>query len=174
MAEQTDALGRLMGFSAPEAISTLARLFNPLGSAEAAEVPRDPYQSIGYGAPSRLMGGGGVGTTPERISRAAIRIGDKTYTAPNHAQAIRNAEQSTGTPFNELISGLPESQIVDGFVTNTGRFVNRNEATAIAERARQLRGSPPEGGLITQDIRGVLGTLSPLAVLPLLYGEDKR
>lgn len=47
------------------ALARLLEIFSPVGTANAAELPRDPYNPIGYGAPSRLAGGGG-GVQPIR------------------------------------------------------------------------------------------------------------
>ena len=68
--------------------------------------------------------------TKETISAAAIKLGDgRIETGVNHAEIIDR------TGISDFLGAD------DGFVTNTGRFVSREEAAIIAESARQV----PEG-----------------------------
>jgi GNAT superfamily N-acetyltransferase len=72
---------------------------------------------------------------PRALKLAAIRFPDgKVFTGPAHAFAWYAAEAEGYPSYNDI---LPESQIPeDGFVTNDGEFLNRNEA---AERALELK-----------------------------------
>ena len=67
----------------------------------------------------------------ETIERAAIKIDDTVHSVPKpgrHHDVIRVVYDATGkTVFGE-----------QGFVTSTGRFVNRRVARKIAENAKQL------------------------------------
>src|SRR5207302_1050563 len=65
----------------------------------------------------------------ERISAAAVRVGGREYTGINHADA-----------YDALVKaeGKEPDFYEDGFVTDRGRFVEREEATKIAERAQQI------------------------------------
>mgnify|MGYP005862301831 CR=1 FL=1 len=69
---------------------------------------------------------------PEKIDQAAIRLGEKIYTGKNHADAIIAMEEDD--PDWDTSETNPE----DGFVTNTGRYVDRDEAGRIAKKAGQL------------------------------------
>lgn len=68
---------------------------------------------------------------PEKIQTAAVRIGDKVFTGFAHADAIVRAEEVMGVEPGALLregATPPES----GFLTTTGRFVDRHEADRIA------------------------------------------
>ena len=68
---------------------------------------------------------------PESIKSAAIMFGNDMYTGTNHAIAIR-----------ELAKVHPDwrehEYPKEGFLTNRKRFVDRDEAGKIADRAEQL------------------------------------
>lgn len=74
----------------------------------------------------------------EYIERAAVRHADgEVFSLPRparHCNVIVFMRDS-GKPYN--VPGLEERH-EQGFVTNTGRFVDRIEARAIAEAAGQL------------------------------------
>lgn len=53
---------------------------------------------------------------------AAVRFGDQTFTGPNHATALMKAD---------LGSVPPGAAMSDGFLTNWGRFVSREEAASL-------------------------------------------
>jgi Inorganic Pyrophosphatase len=74
-------------------------------------------------------------TDSERISSAAVQVEGKTYTGKTHADAIESAAKELGTT-TELATD--RSSDTGGFVTNTGRYVDRKEAQAIAERGNQV------------------------------------
>jgi len=65
----------------------------------------------------------------ERIKHAAYRDYDKNvYTGTTHAEIVdRHEEQDLPTDFEEA-----------GFVTNKGRFLNRDEALKLAQKAKQV------------------------------------
>ncbi len=67
---------------------------------------------------------------PERPVKAAMKIGDNIYEGYNHGLAISKAEQALGpealwSQFNRKNGFGPGSE---GFVTNKGRYVSRQEA----------------------------------------------
>jgi len=80
----------------------------------------------------------------ETISAAAIRYEDELYTGTNHGQAL-----------DQLMEARPrfkEKDIEEGFVTSTGRFVNRREADQIAFNAGQKKSGEYKGRLESPDV----------------------
>lgn len=75
---------------------------------------------------------------PERISAAAIRYKGKVYTDLNHTDATMKAVKATGDDLN-IVAKATAATDNDGFVTSTGRYVTRQEAVQVAERAEQLQ-----------------------------------
>jgi hypothetical protein len=71
--------------------------------------------------------------TPESIKSAAIMFNGGMYTGINHAFAIRQLEKKY--PDWQNVNTEP---VQEGFLTSAGRFVDRDEAGEIAEKARQL------------------------------------
>lgn len=87
---------------------------------------------------------------PERITRAAIRYKGNIVSLPQparHHDIIRHiADELKWHPHYLPVCG-PEDQ---GFVTNTGRFIDRVEAYRVALNAGQLlRGTP---NLFSEDV----------------------
>ena len=70
---------------------------------------------------------------PESILSAAIRFNDMMYAGTNHATAIRELEKDHPDWYK-----MSKEPVQEGFLTSAGRFVDRNEAGEIAERAEQL------------------------------------
>jgi hypothetical protein len=71
----------------------------------------------------------------EKIAAAAIDVNGRIFTGRNHSEAITRAERELGMHFDRMT----QAPIVDGFVTNGGRYVSRWEADDIARRASQGR-----------------------------------
>ena len=70
----------------------------------------------------------------ESIKSAAILFNnDEIYAGVNHAIAIRELEK-----VHPDWHKMPKYPTQEGFLTSTGRFVDRLEATEIAESADQL------------------------------------
>jgi hypothetical protein len=70
--------------------------------------------------------------TPERIAAAAVRFNGLTASLPipaRHGDIMRRLD----------VPAAPSDQ---GFITSTGRFVSRHEATVIAVRCGQLNKDP--------------------------------
>lgn len=70
----------------------------------------------------------------ERIAGAAILIGDLVITMPppaRHHTILHEMDRQGLDP----LQGIPDRQ---GFVTDTGRFVRRTDAAAIAIKAGQI------------------------------------
>jgi len=74
--------------------------------------------------------------TKERILDAAVRYKGEIYTGASHGHAVGALKKALGGGYiqKELLID-PEW---DGFVTSSGRFVNRKEAWLIARDARQF------------------------------------
>ena len=70
----------------------------------------------------------------ERIEESAVKCEDRIYTGKRHADCICEAIEAG--------ESLPIRMQQQGFVTNTGRFVTREEAWDIAVRAGQLKARP--------------------------------
>ena len=68
----------------------------------------------------------------EKIVAAAIRFNGEIVTGVNHALATRQLEKMH--PDWQKMSTEP---VEEGFLTSSGRFVDRREAAEIAERAAQ-------------------------------------
>jgi hypothetical protein len=84
---------------------------------------------------------------PERIESAAVRLPDGTVkTGATHA------EIAAGIDLDNLPKG--EHTLSDGFVTESGRFVEREEAAMIAHEAGQLKYSEPDSPLAVEDLKG--------------------
>lgn len=68
---------------------------------------------------------------PERLTAAALKVGDQVYTGATHGDAFEAA----------LKAGVPEGAIskldMNGFQTSTGRYVSREDALAIAQGSGQ-------------------------------------
>lgn len=77
----------------------------------------------------------------ERIVGAAIKVGDRVVEAPNHFDALDKAQKAG-------LSGIDDAS--RGFVTSTGRYVLREEASAIAEKAEQA--DKTQGVLMAEDL----------------------
>lgn len=86
----------------------------------------------------------------EKVISAAVLIGGKIYTGPSHGAASVQAYEdiydlemsSSGSQvwkdFSNWIRNQ-NKQNLDGFITNTGRFIDRTTANEIAEQAEQFK-----------------------------------
>lgn len=72
----------------------------------------------------------------EKIAAAAIKIGDEVFTGPVHFACMQKVIALPIDP-KQIVSMLVSA--VDGFITDTGRFVDRNEAFELASASRQLK-----------------------------------
>jgi hypothetical protein len=82
------------------------------------------------GAPRGALGSGIV-RPPEKITSAATKFDGKIYEGQTHADAYqkyKNETKNTDAAAGAAYGG-------DGFLTNTGRFVDREEAQRIVDRA---------------------------------------
>ena len=75
----------------------------------------------------------------ERIAQAALFFKGKLYTAAHHDDAL----YQLGRDYPDWQDKYAD-EIREGFTTNTGRFVDRNEAKNIADKADQLLQSMSE------------------------------
>lgn len=69
---------------------------------------------------------------PERVDWAAIKVGDKIFKGQNHFGAGEAAAKELGIPFDKVAD-----MAQDGFLTTTGRFVDRAEAGRIVDAIGQ-------------------------------------
>ncbi len=108
--------------------------------------------------------------TQEKIRNAAVLYKGKIYEGASHGHAfgelLKELKISDPELFKkvhgdefELVTILEAeeggSSNFEGFVTNTGRYVGRSEATVIAERARQLKKRKDLGSdLYSEDLVG--------------------
>jgi len=81
----------------------------------------------------RLYARGVEGESVERIDAAAVQYGDDVFVGINHGEAY---EKLTAI-HPEIIAA--NADIKNGFLTSTGRFVSRDEASVIADKAEQIR-----------------------------------
>ena len=82
----------------------------------------------------------GAITTPETIRAAAMLTPDGTiYSGSWHPAAYEEYMKYTGATREQVVEKLNSGAIKDGFVTSTGRFVTREEAAIIAEKANQFK-----------------------------------
>ena len=78
----------------------------------------------------------------KKIVAAAIKYNDKIYTGFDHGQAMKPLIELTLIPKN----------ITEGFITNTGEFVDRKKAMIIAKQAKQLTYETNKKTLISEDL----------------------
>lgn len=92
---------------------------------------------------------------PERIIGASYTAGGKHYVAPNHVLAMDQAVKDLGlTGTSDLVDlhgGFEGHHAANGFMTSTGRVVNRAEADRIASAAEQGQSTRP-GSLKSEDM----------------------
>jgi hypothetical protein len=92
---------------------------------------------------------------PEKIKESAIWIQQdhgRIFTGVNHGMAWLNAEDHYGGE-----TKVPQRGVVEGFITTTGRFVTREEASIIADRSLQVPyeeqlGGPKYRKLMAEDL----------------------
>jgi hypothetical protein len=72
----------------------------------------------------------------EKITAAAIRIGNEIYTGPTHFAAMQAIISVPGMDPHTVADMLLRGE--DGFITTEGRFVDRAEAFEIASQAAQM------------------------------------
>lgn len=72
----------------------------------------------------------------EKITAAAMRNDGKVYTGKTHFQIMRELIASPDMEGQDVAKWLLTAE--DGFVTTTGRFVDREEAFEIARSAAQI------------------------------------
>ncbi|MFZ1963361.1 MAG: hypothetical protein WAU78_07820, partial [Roseiarcus sp.] len=91
---------------------------------------------------------------PETIVGASFSVGDRVFVAPNHLAAMEEAQRALG-----LTGPNAEQDLIDragggadGFMTSTGRVVDRAEAATIAKAAAQGVPAGPEGRLRSEDV----------------------
>ncbi|MDD5318797.1 MAG: hypothetical protein PHF79_03215 [Candidatus Pacebacteria bacterium] len=66
----------------------------------------------------------------EAISAAALEYEGELFTAHSHAEAFLLLEKAR--------PNFIDSEVHDGFITTTGRFVDRDEALEIAKQTQQV------------------------------------
>lgn len=163
-AEEGSALPGIFEGSGPvdisPVISTIDRLFSTTASgtpeAQALAKARGMLTEL---APAADENGPAAQWRPinptdgEHIVSAAIKTpSGETFTGPNHALALDRAGEAGHDTFN-LVLGAPLDNgtrgptAIDGFITSTGRFINRAEAanlTGLRGRAENFIESTPD------------------------------
>lgn len=110
----------------------LATTMLPAGGGSKVAMAMAPLMARGFFKPA-------VG---EHIHAAAVKLGDKIYTGATHADALESAAKVLGRPADDILNSINASgqqHELGGFLTSSGRFVGRDEATKIADVASQLR-----------------------------------
>jgi len=74
--------------------------------------------------------------TNEKLAAAALRVGTETYTGRTHFMAMRKIIELPDIDKSTIADMAMQAE--DGFVTDTGRFVDRHEAFEIAVAAGQI------------------------------------
>ena len=90
-----------------------------------------------------------IDVVPETIKIAAIRYEGEIFTGSMHFEAYQKLRAIHPE------SSYKEGNIKDGFLTSTGRFVDRTEALEIAERMGQAKegaGRKIKGGLSSEEL----------------------
>lgn len=89
----------------------------------------------------------------EMVDKAALQYGGKTYTGMNHGYALQDIMNEHGSSDN-----IDFKAVKDGFTTNTGRFVSREEAMDIAKAQDQIdqkvkgQMAPDSSMLLSEDL----------------------
>ncbi len=78
-------------------------------------------------------------TPSETIRGAAVKFGDQVVEGPTHFDVLKTEAQRRGVDVMDVLGESNAGTAIDGFVTNTGRFVDRVEADAIARAADQVQ-----------------------------------
>jgi len=73
----------------------------------------------------------------EKIAASALRCGEQIFTGPTHFAAMHKI---IGLPVSAEQKAQMMLDAVDGFVTDAGRFVTREEGYAIAKGVGQIGG----------------------------------
>lgn len=78
-----------------------------------------------------------VESVGERIESAAVRYKGDVFMGPNHGMALSQLVEDDRYP--NIDTDVLADTAEDGFVTSTGRFVNKGEAYILAEKQGQLK-----------------------------------
>lgn len=110
--------------------------------------------------------------TQEYVVSAGMKVGDKVYTGTSHTDAIKSADEA-GENTMDIIK-----EDADGFVTNTGRFVSREEAVALNRLNGQkftesTSRSAPEGAVAENTKLPQGGKLINQGVVPLIQQAEE-
>lgn len=116
----------------------------PVRAAEMLEIAADHDPRIAESL-------GGHHLEPEKIAAAAIEHEGQIYTGVTHGDAMTNAAKAAGKSIDDMPDTLGSAG--DGFVTSHGRYVGREEAVSIANRADQMSPhAPPKPELRAEDL----------------------
>jgi hypothetical protein len=78
----------------------------------------------------------------ETIGPAATNVEGKIFAGKNHTETTEAAAKAKNMDFDEFIDKHTDDQVQHGFLTSTGRFVDRDEALSIARKNDQLKTGP--------------------------------
>lgn len=94
-----------------------------------------------------------VPETPEHVIASAMVVNGKVFTGPNHIVTM-DAAKAAGLD-------VANAKLQDGFVTSTGRFVDRQEALKLATKSDQIHpdsgGADITAGLDSDDLKPIPG-----------------
>jgi hypothetical protein len=91
-------------------------------------------------APARLPAVARTTPVGEWPTQAAVRISDKVFTGDSHFDAVTKAQEVLGEKVtHRLLSEGRDKVATDGFLTNTGRYVSREEAGRMLDEHNQTR-----------------------------------
>jgi len=96
--------------------------------------------AFGARAPARLPSLPRPTPAGEWPTTAAVRIGDRVFTGDSHFDAVTKAQAALGEDVtHRLLSGGGNTVALDGFITNTGRYVSREEAGRMLDGLNDTR-----------------------------------
>jgi hypothetical protein len=81
--------------------------------------------------------------TQDYIKSAATKVNDNIFSGINHAESTQAAASSKGMSLDDFIDHHTDAQVQQGFLTSSGRFVDRNEALKIARKIDQIQPNGP-------------------------------
>ena len=113
----------------------------PQKDSPAAHSIMDLLNYLAMAVPGRSVRGATSGNVApnalgEWPTRAAVRIGERTFTADSHFAAIEKAQAALG---NDALARAGSAVATDGFLTSAGRYVSREEAGRMLDALNQTR-----------------------------------
>lgn len=101
----------------------------PIGSQPFGDVPIAPGEATAVAPPPVAA------TAPEKVQSAALKIDGQILTGSSHFNIIDDLHKQ-GVTNDKIYNENPDG---GGFVTNTGRYIDRKEALNLADNQNQLK-----------------------------------